>query len=142
MRILAETLSFTGELSPFLSPSSDPDRTAKIEPLAKAVRPTLGHSIKLRSNGPQRRSARIGMGKSKNATCRAPGQPQFKFDLNCFKLAAYFLIHRKSYTTQIWTNNMSMESLGSVESISAIKSHSFSIQIELIFKLNQIYLLL
>jgi hypothetical protein len=40
------------------------------------------------------------------------------------------------------TNFMSLESLQSVESISAIKSHSFRIQIEFIFKLNQIYLLL
>jgi hypothetical protein len=36
---------------------------------------------------------------------------------------------------------MSLESLEHVESISAIIIHSFSIQIESIFKLNQTYLL-
>jgi hypothetical protein len=37
------------------------------------------------------------------------------------------------------TNNISLETLRHVESISAIIFHSFSIQIEVIFQLNQTY---
>jgi hypothetical protein len=39
------------------------------------------------------------------------------------------------------TNNISLETLRHVESINAIIFHSFGIQIESIFKLNQTYLL-
>jgi hypothetical protein len=39
------------------------------------------------------------------------------------------------------TNNIPLETLQHVESISALIFHSFSIQIESIFKLNQTYLL-
>jgi hypothetical protein len=39
------------------------------------------------------------------------------------------------------TNNIPLETLEHVESISAIIFHSISIQIEVIFKLNQTYLL-
>jgi hypothetical protein len=56
-------------------------------------------------------------------------------------LAQTLVIHIFQSITRIITNNIPLESLKHVESNSAIISHSFSIQIESIFKLNQTYLL-
>jgi hypothetical protein len=66
-----------------------------------------------------------GTGESQRATRHAQDQPRFKLDLNSFKFAESCVNHRKSSTTRIWTNFISMESLGRVEFISVVYFQGF-----------------